>query len=207
MLTAGIAAGYRARLDHATAVPGVEILIEGTESPDPSGVPAVGPTLLRTTAENLSVHAATLLEESFGPTAIIAEYRSDDELRDVLTAVEGTLTVTVHTRTEPTADERDRLRRLVRVAAVRTGRLVFNGWPTGVAVTPAQHHGGPYPSSTSVAHTSVGSAAIRRFLRPITFQDAPESLLPHPLRDDNPLEIPRTVNPAGESVGWGRPRI
>ncbi|HEY5854600.1 MAG TPA: aldehyde dehydrogenase (NADP(+)) [Aldersonia sp.] len=206
MLTTRIAEGYRDRLVETSSIPGVEILVKGTESTDPSGVPAVTPTLLHTTAENLTTHAAVLLEESFGPTAIIAEYRGEHDLHDVLANVEGTLTVTVHTRTEPTADERDHLRRLVRLAAVRTGRLVFNGWPTGVAVTPAQHHSGPYPASTSVAHTSVGSAAIRRFLRPLTYQDAPESLLPQALQDHNPHGIPRATNPAGESVAWGRPR-
>ena len=92
----------------------------------------------------------------------------------------------------------------MRLAATRAGRLVFNSWPTGVAVTPAQHHGGPYPATTAVAHTSVGTAAMRRFLRPITFQDAPPELLPDPLHETNPLHLPRQINVAGESGAWGR---
>jgi NADP-dependent aldehyde dehydrogenase len=71
---------------------------------------------------------------------------------------------------------------------------VFNGVPTGVAVVPAMQHGGPYPSSTSSAHTSVGTAAIRRFLRPVAYQDVPDALLPAALRDANPLGIERVVN-------------
>jgi NADP-dependent aldehyde dehydrogenase len=74
--------------------------------------------------------------------------------------------------------------------AERSGRVLWNGFPTGVAVTPAMHHGGPYPATTSL-HTSVGTTAIRRFQRPIAFQDAPQAALPPALRDGNPLGIRR----------------
>ena len=73
------------------------------------------------------------------------------------------------------------------------GRVLFAGWPTGVAVSWAQQHGGPWPSTTSI-HTSVGVTSLRRFLRPIAFQDAPDASLPPELREDNPLGIPRRVN-------------
>lgn len=76
---------------------------------------------------------------------------------------------------------------LARVA----GRVLYNGWPTGVAIAWAQHHGGPWPASTASVHTSVGATAIRRFLTPLTYQDAPASVLPAELRDGNPLGIPR----------------
>ena len=72
--------------------------------------------------------------------------------------------------------------------------MVWDGWPTGVAVTAAQHHGGPWPASTSVLHTSVGTAAVRRFLRPVAYQNLPDALLPPALRDANPLDLPRLVN-------------
>ena len=71
------------------------------------------------------------------------------------------------------------------------GRVVFNGWPTGVAIAWAQHHGGSWPSTTASVHTSVGASAIRRFLTPIAYQDAPQSVLPPELHDGNPLRIPR----------------
>jgi len=77
--------------------------------------------------------------------------------------------------------------------------VIWNGWPTGVAVTHAMTHGGPYPATTASLHTSVGSTAIRRFLRPVSFQSVPQSLLPRELRDGNPLGLPRRVNGAPES--------
>ena len=88
------------------------------------------------------------------------------------------------------------------------GRLVFNGWPTGVAIGWAQHHGGGWPATTASVHTSVGATAIRRFLTPVAYQDAPAEVLPPELRDGNPLGIPRRVDgvllPATRTVGSDR---
>ena len=81
-----------------------------------------------------------------------------------------------------------------RALAARAGRVIFDGFPTGVAVTHGMHHGGPYPAASSGAHTSVGMTAIRRFLRPVAFQDAPQAVLPPELRDANPLGIWRRVD-------------
>ena len=83
---------------------------------------------------------------------------------------------------------------LARVLSERAGRLVFDGFPTGVAVTEGMHHGGPFPATTAPAHTSVGMTAVRRFLRPIAFQNAPASVLPPELQDDNPFGIWRRVD-------------
>ena len=83
---------------------------------------------------------------------------------------------------------------LIRLLAKRAGRLLWNQWPTGVSVTYAQQHGGPYPASTTPGTTSVGTAAIERFLRPVAYQGLPQHLLPAALRDDNPLAVPRRVN-------------
>ncbi len=203
MLTERIVDGYRHRIDEVTALPQMTVLVKGVETRDGNDVQSVSPTLLQTSADNLVARADTLLDETFGPTAIIAEYRTVADIRRVLQIIDGTLTVTLHTRSEPTEAEREELLGLIRLAATRAGRLVFNSWPTGVAVTPAQHHGGPYPATTAAAHTSVGATAIRRFLRPIAFQDAPSGLLPEPLRDDNPWAVPRRVSRAGESTHWG----
>lgn len=203
LLTDKIADGFRGRLDEVRAIDGVEVLVEGSEEPG-DDVASFSPTLLRIDADTLLDNADTLLEETFGPTAIIVEYDSDTSVYEILARLDGSLTVTVHTASAPQPAERDHLHRLVQLAAGRAGRLVFNSWPTGVAVTPAQNHGGPYPSTTAVAHTSVGTAALQRFLRPISFQDAPSALLPDALQDTNPLGLPRTTNDAGESAGWGR---
>jgi NADP-dependent aldehyde dehydrogenase len=100
----------------------------------------------------------------------------------------GALTASLHA--EP--DELDLTGRLVDVLAPLVGRLVFNGYPTGVRVSWAQHHGGPWPATNTV-HTSVGVTAVRRFLRPLVWQDAPETLLPEELRDGY-AEVPRRVD-------------
>jgi NADP-dependent aldehyde dehydrogenase len=205
MLTAKIAEGFRSRLDDVRRVAGVDVLVDGAEVPaGDDGVPSFSPTLLRTTATALLEHAEALLEETFGPTAIIVEYDSVAEIREILSCLDGALTVTVHTPANPAATERQEMRGLIRVAAARTGRLVFNGWPTGVAVTPAQNHGGPYPATTAIAHTSVGTSAMNRFLRPIAYQDAPTELLPEQLQDANPMGVPRRTHEAGQSQSWGQ---
>ena len=114
-------------------------------------------------------------------------YAEPGELPAALATLEGSLTATIHAA--PDEDVAD----LVAVLGERAGRLLFSGWPTGVAVTWSQHHGGPWPATTS-QHTSVGATAVRRFQRPIVYQDAPESVLPLTLREDNPLGIPRRVD-------------
>jgi len=83
---------------------------------------------------------------------------------------------------------------LLELLADRCGRVLWNGWPTGVSVTEAMQHGGPYPATTAPLHTSVGTAAVNRFLRPVSYQSMPDRLLPPALREDNPLGIPRRVN-------------
>ncbi|GAA0521518.1 aldehyde dehydrogenase [Saccharopolyspora subtropica] len=203
LLTSGIAQRYQERIEELAGVPGVTVLVAGREQADTSGVPAFTPTLFHAgSTHNLLEHRAVLLEENFGPSTVIAEYDADDDPAEIVAAVDGSLTVTVHTSSEPADAERARLAPLLDLAAQRSGRIVFNEWPTGVAVTPAQQHGGPYPATTAVSHTSVGTAAIERFLRPVTYQNAPDALLPEALREANPWDLPRTVNEAGQSRNW-----
>ena len=118
-----------------------------------------------------------LLDEVFGPATVLVSYRDDGELRAALRVVPGSLTATLH------SEEGDDVGEVLELLQQRAGRVLFAGWPTGVAVTWSQHHGGPWPATTST-HTSVGATAIRRFLRPLVFQDAPEHLLPEQLRDE-----------------------
>ncbi|MBC3190388.1 aldehyde dehydrogenase (NADP(+)) [Pseudonocardia sp. C8] len=202
MLTDKIAHGYADRLAELTAAPEVEVLVKGsTVEGDP--VASASPSVLRTSARALAAHPEQLLDEAFGPVAVLGEYDTLDEVDAVLQQVGGSLTVTVHTGGEVDERAAQDLRSVVRVASERAGRIVFNAWPTGVAVTPAQHHGGPYPATTAPAHTSVGATAIRRFLRPVTYQNAPEALLPEPLQESNPLGVPRRIEEAGRSTTWG----
>ncbi|GGW88837.1 aldehyde dehydrogenase [Streptomyces malachitofuscus] len=133
-----------------------------------------------------------LLEECFGPVTVVARYEDDSEVRGVLSRLPGNLTATVQLSAEEAAGE-GRGAELVRELTPLAGRVLVNGWPTGVAVAPAQHHGGPYPATTSTS-TSVGGTAIERWLRPVVYQGTPEALLPEELKDDNPLGLPRRFN-------------
>ncbi|MGW6024977.1 aldehyde dehydrogenase (NADP(+)) [Streptomyces sp. NPDC055099] len=130
-----------------------------------------------------------LLEECFGPVTVVARYEDNAEITAALTRLSGNLTATVQLSAEEAAGE-GRGAELLAELTPLAGRLLVNGWPTGVAVAPAQHHGGPYPATTSTS-TSVGGTAIERWLRPVAYQNTPEALLPPELRDDNPLGLPR----------------
>src|SRR3712207_443974 len=138
---------------------------------------------------SLLADAEAMTQECFGPAALVVSYGSADELLAAARVFDGQLTATIHgSGQEPvTAALRD-------VLSERAGRVVWNGWPTGVSVSYAQHHGGPYPATTSIQTTSVGTAAIDRFLRPVTYQDAPDDVLPPALQENNPWRLPRRVN-------------
>jgi NADP-dependent aldehyde dehydrogenase len=132
----------------------------------------------------------------------VVEYDGEDELADYAENLfEGNLTGTVHAGV---GEASPFLRALIRWIAEHAGRVLFGGWPTGVAVTPAMQHGGPWPATTNNTSTSVGSAAIERFLRPVAYQDVPQGLLPEPLRDENPWEVPQQRGLEGESLTWGQ---
>ncbi|NEA14628.1 aldehyde dehydrogenase (NADP(+)) [Streptomyces halstedii] len=131
-----------------------------------------------------------LLEECFGPVTVVARYDSEAEITAVLSRLPGNLTATLQIATEEAdGSAAGLLAELTPLA----GRILVNGWPTGVAVAPAQHHGGPYPATTSTS-TSVGATAVERWLRPVSYQSTPEALLPPELREDNPLGLPRRVD-------------
>ncbi len=149
----------------------------------------VRPVLARTTIAELAGFRDELLAERFGPFSLVVTYRDADELRSAVALLEGSLTAGVHAAGPDDGDAAA----LLPLLAPLAGRVLWNSWPTGVAVTWAQHHGGPHPSTTSI-HTSVGATAMRRFLRPIAYQSIPDALLPAALADANPLGIPRRVD-------------
>ncbi|WP_084316679.1 aldehyde dehydrogenase (NADP(+)) [Actinospica robiniae] len=179
MLAERIHSGLVAGAQELAGVPGVRLLAEGKPGTGPW---APTPAVYTVTAEDFRQHAEALREEHFGPVGLVVTYQPGgaDDPRRLLeggSLGEGHLTATVHLDAEDEGDveaARELLPELEQIA----GRIVFNGWPTGVAVTHAQHHGGPYPATTAPAHTSVGSAAIRRWLVPVVYQDAPAALLP-----------------------------
>ncbi len=184
LLNERVTEGFVRGLDALTDHPATEVLVQGKRTGDDWT-----PSLLRTDLDSLVKHADTLLEECFGPSTLVVTYDDERRLLEAAGVLKGQLTVTVH------GEEDDEIApALLALGASVAGRVVWNGWPTGVAVTYAMTHGGPYPATTSVLHTSVGTTAIRRFLRPVTYQSVPQSLLPRELRDDNPLGVPRRVN-------------
>jgi NADP-dependent aldehyde dehydrogenase len=146
----------------------------------------------RVTPAVYSVDAARLspemVEECFGPSAVVVRYSTLPELEQALSMIEDSLTLTIHLGKE----DADLANRLTELGRARAGRIIYNGYPTGVSVSWAQTHGGPWPSTNSL-HTSVGATAVRRFLRPVTYQDAPEAVLPDELKDGN-ISVPTRVN-------------
>lgn len=183
LLTPSIDRGFRAGLGALLDVPGVE-LVAGSTPVDGDGARAA---VVAVDLARFGEHADALLAEVFGPVTLLVRYADADALPTELARLEGSLTATVH------AEESDELAPLVAVLERRAGRVLFAGWPTGVAVTWSQQHGGPWPATTS-QFTSVGATAVRRFQRPVVYQDAPERILPAALRDANPLGIPRRVD-------------
>lgn len=184
MLSEHIRSGYSQALARLAERPGVRVIAGQVEQ---SGDPA--PTVLATTVSDVLADPDALTAECFGPAALVVSYASEEELLAAARVFDGQLTATIHGSGQESVSSG-----LLDVLAERVGRVVWNGWPTGVSVTYAQHHGGPYPATTSVQTTSVGTAAIDRFLRPVTYQGAPEAVLPPALREDNPWHLPRRVD-------------
>ena len=144
----------------------------------------------------VSVYAETFInnpdlhEEVFGPFSLIVKCKTFDEMKDVATKLDGQLTASFLAKSIELKSQID----LVNIIKEKVGRLIFNGVPTGVEVCSSMNHGGPYPATTDSRFTSVGTDAIKRFTRPITFQDWPKELLPEELQNSNPLNIWRLVN-------------
>jgi NADP-dependent aldehyde dehydrogenase len=192
LLNVRIRDGYTRGVAGLAAAPGVRPVVTEAAASAASTVDGNGygvvPTLFAVPAGALT---GALLEECFGPTALVVEYGSTAELTAALDVVPGSLTATLHADavTEP-----DLIRALLAQVSAKAGRVVWDGWPTGVAVTAAQQHGGPWPASTAVRTTSVGTAAVDRFLRPVAYQNLPDALLPPALQEANPLGLPRRID-------------
>lgn len=199
LLNPSIADGYERRVAEVLGADGVRVVHAGGVRRDADGQGWATPTFVAVPLGALRAAGEAVLDEVFGPFSVIVEYPEGTDLADVVAELfPGNLTVTLHLGAEETGTGQGALAaRLARHA----GRVLFGGWPTGVAVTPAMQHGGPWPATTTDG-TSVGTAAIGRFLRGVTFQDAPQTLLPPPLRDDNPWDVPRTLSRRGASTTW-----
>ena len=198
LLTPAIRDGFRDAVERLAADPSVDLLAS-TSAPVDAGRPSGGtgqdtnavppPRLYTTSAATVAANPA-LLAECFGPSSLVVEYDGEDDLLAGLDAFQGSLAMCIHAEPEDEKLSEALLARARRFA----GRVVWNGWPTGVAVTWSMHHGGPWPATTNPLHTSVGVASIRRFLVPVVYQNTPHELLPEPLRDGNRLGLPRRID-------------
>ncbi|GAA2181579.1 aldehyde dehydrogenase (NADP(+)) [Leucobacter tardus] len=209
LLNQRVADTYEVAVQAAQAIDGVDPVIAGSFRRDENGQGWATPTLLRVPLAVLRSHREILADEVFGPFSLVIDVPEDTPLAPLVSEfIEGSLTGTLHLSADeaarPPAD--DDLHLLVDALATHSGRVLFDGWPTGVAVTPAQQHGGPWPATTLDTSTSVGTAALTRFLRPVAYQDAPPAFLPPELRDHTDAEQGGTTparSAPGESLSWG----
>ncbi len=188
LLHAGIARAFAGGVDRLAATPGVQRLAASQTPADATRTEGAC-VIFTTSAETLSAHPH-VTEEVFGPTSTIVRCRNRQELEDVVRGLGGHLTASLHGTPADLADHRD----LVALLETRVGRIIFNGFGTGIDVCHAMHHGGPYPATSDAHVTSIGIAALFRFARPVCYQDFPDAALPEALRDGNPLGIWRLVD-------------
>lgn len=186
MLNPDIAGSFKDQMDRTSALPEIDVLMQPSSTE--SGALACTPGLLRTTIDGY-LNNQELSEEHFGPVIILV-ITPAERMIEAARHIHGSLTATIHA----SDSEAESLSELHRELRQRVGRLIWNGFPTGVAVVPSMHHGGPYPATTNSLHTSVGMTAVRRFLRPVAFQNAPREALPPALQEENPLGIRRLVD-------------
>jgi NADP-dependent aldehyde dehydrogenase len=182
MLHPGIAKNYQDKLHSAITQEDVDVL---TQERSTEGSPMLASANAEAYLKNPVLH-----QEVFGPYSIVIRCKDKNEMIAVAKNTEGQLTATLMA-TDNDINENKELADAVKSFC---GRFILNGVPTGVEVCLSQHHGGPYPSTTDSRFTAVGADGIKRFARPVCFQNWPDHLLPDELKDENPLKIWRTVN-------------
>ena len=188
MLYPGIFESYESEIHNFLKTPGVDLVGSSSLSSDalmnkPSSF------VLQTSGENF-LQKKHLSNEVFGPSTLIVQCKTKDELLSVAKSLEGQLTSTLHA----TQKDIEKYLTLIPILKSKSGRLLWGGVPTGVEVCASMFHGGPYPATTDVRSTSVGTSSIKRFLRPVCFQDFPQELLPVELRNKNTRRIMRLIN-------------
>jgi 2,5-dioxopentanoate dehydrogenase len=188
MLYPGICSRYEEGVERLAGTTGVEPLGRSRTPADAERGEAAA--LAFTVAGETFERIAALAEEVFGPATLFVRAESRQSLLALARRLQGQLTATLHATDRDLAEHDD----LVRVLERKVGRLIVNGFPTGVEVSPAMQHGGPYPATTDPRTTSVGTAAIERFARPICYQAFPQGALPADLRDENPRGVWRLVD-------------
>ncbi len=189
LLTVGISTAYRREIEHRRKLAGgVAVLAEGEQ---PGAEPAflAGAVVFQTDAQTFLANP-DLSAEVFGPSTLLVECANRDQITNAAQNLGGHLTATIHGTEKDLEDFAD----LVEILKSKVGRIVFNGYPTGVEVNHAMVHGGPYPASSDSRTTSVGTMAILRFARPVCYQNFPNPALPDALKNANPRRILRMVD-------------
>jgi 2,5-dioxopentanoate dehydrogenase len=186
MLTEGIAGSWNAGTEALGSAAGVDVIGKGLEGATRNApAPAIFGTQVNDFVTNHVLH-----EEIFGAASLVIRYGSVEELLEAITRLEGQLTASLQLTEQdyPTAAP------LIPALEQKVGRIIVNGWPTGVEVGHAMVHGGPFPATSDSRTTSVGTLAINRFLRPVAYQNIPQELLPAPLQDENPWKVNRLID-------------
>jgi NADP-dependent aldehyde dehydrogenase len=186
MLTPGIANAYKDGVSQRRELNGVQSIAQGQQT---DATCSALPVLFQTNAMQF-LASAQLEDEIFGPTSLIVTCNDIDEMVKVAEYIEGQLTATLQIEQE----DYELARKLLPTLERKAGRILANGYPTGVEVCHAMVHGGPYPATSDSRATSVGAMAIERFLRPVCYQDLPAALLPEALHDENPLKLLRILD-------------
>jgi alpha-ketoglutaric semialdehyde dehydrogenase len=187
MLHAGILRAYEAGLERLAAIDGVETT-QSAGPADPSKMEG-RPAVFLTGPDTFMKHRA-LSEENFGPSTVVVRCRSREDIFAIARNLEGHLTATIH----GTAQDLSDYAALISILEEKVGRIVFNGFPTGVELCPSMQHGGPYPATTDSKTTSVGTGAVLRFVRPVAYQNFPDGALPLELQNANPRGLWRLVD-------------
>lgn len=186
MLSKSIQEAYEINKEEAIKQHGITVIAQAFED----NLPSEGKATVASVEAKTFISNPKLQEEVFGPYSLLVECEDINELNQVIDSLEGQLTATVMGEDSQMSEYKEQIFALEN----KCGRILFNGVPTGVEVCHSMQHGGPFPAATDSRFTSVGTGAIKRFVRPVCFQDCPSSLLPDELKDENSLEILRIVN-------------
>jgi NADP-dependent aldehyde dehydrogenase len=188
MLTADLCAAYRDGVEKFGRTPGVRRSAGVTAEAGAGSAQANAALFVTDAGTFLKTHA--LMDEIFGPSSLVVHCGAREEMLAAARTLEGQLTATIHGTPDDLAANSD----LLAILETKVGRLVFNGFPTGVEVCHAMTHGGPYPATADGRSTSVGTRAIERFARPLCYQNFPDAALPDELKETNPLGLWRLVD-------------
>jgi len=186
MLTAGIHDAYNSGIARFGATEGLRLVAQGGTE----GIGCAARAALYEVDATAFIGNPELQDEIFGPAALIVRFDSEEQMLQAAEQLHGQLTATVHVKPA----DHPLAAKLLPILERKAGRVLFNGFPTGVEVSHAMVHGGPFPATSDSRTTSVGASAIDRFLRPVCYQNLPADLLPEALRDDNPLGLARVLD-------------